>query len=236
MGFVGRSICGVCMVDHVRVLEAVLFAAAEPLSVAALHERMPDDADIGEALSALCDSYEGRGVELVERDGHWAFRTAEDLAAFLTEAKEEEKKLSQAAQEVLAIIAYHQPVTRGEIENIRGVSTSRGTLDVLIEAGWVKPGRRRETPGRPLTWLTTPAFLDEFSLTSLMDLPGLDDLKAAGLLDRRPAIDTLAMPADLFDEEANEHDEHEDLTDTRQARLDEESTETDHEPEKDFVE
>ena len=125
MGFVGRSICGVCMVDHVRVLEAVLFAAAEPLSVAALHERMPDDADIGEALSALCDSYEGRGVELVERDGHWAFRTAEDLAAFLTEAKEEEKKLSQAAQEVLAIIAYHQPVTRGNRKYSRCINIAR---------------------------------------------------------------------------------------------------------------
>ena len=127
-----------------------------------------------------------------------AFRTAPDLADALALDKEVTKKLSRAALETLAIIAYHQPVTRAEIENIRGVATHRGTLDLLIEAGWVKPGRRRETPGRPLTWVSTTDFLDQFSLESIMDLPGLDDLKASGLLDRRPAIEAIPGSGDLF--------------------------------------
>jgi len=177
--------------ETIRLVEALLFASAEPLSTKELHERMPEGADVGGALMQLQKDYEGRGVNLLNIDGQWAFRTASDLAEMLTIEKEVSKKLSRAAMETLAIIAYHQPVTRSEVENIRGVTTHRGTLDVLIEAGWVKPGRRRETPGRPLTWLTTPGFLDQFALESVMDLPGLDDLKASGLLDRRPAIEAI---------------------------------------------
>ena len=193
--------------NHIRLLEALLFASAEPLSVKDLHERMPDGADVGAALMALQKHYDGRGVNLLEREGQWAFRTAADLAGDLSLEREVKKKLSRAALETLAIIAYHQPVTRAEIENIRGVATHRGTLDALIEAGWVKPGRRRETPGRPLTWVTATAFLDQFSLESIMELPGLDELKASGLLDRRPAIETLPSSGDLFDSGDVDHEE-----------------------------
>lgn len=180
-----------------RLLEAILFASAAPQSTNALRERMPPDADVGGLLMELRKQYEGRGVNLVETENAWAFRTALDLAADLQTEKEIQRKLSRAAAETLAIIAYHQPVTRAEIENIRGVATSKGTLDSLMEMGWIKPGRRRETLGRPLTWVTTGGFLDHFSLESLTDLPGMDELKAAGLLDRRPAIDTLPQ-SDLF--------------------------------------
>lgn len=181
-----------------RIIEALLFATTEPLSAAELHERMAEDCDVGSALMTLQQHYEGRGIVLREIDGKWAFRTADDLSDIFTVEKDVEKKLSRAAMETLAIIGYHQPITRAEIENIRGVSTHRGTLDVLIEAGWVKPGRRRETPGRPLTWITTTAFLDQFGLNELADLPGLDDLKANGLLDKRPAIEALPHAQDLF--------------------------------------
>ena len=188
----------IAMDELTRIVEALLFASAEPLATADLHEYTPDGADVGAALMSLKRDYEGRGVNLVEIDGKWAFRTSADLAEALAIEKEVSKKLSRAALETLAIIAYHQPVTRAEVENIRGVATHRGTLDALIEAGWVKPGRRRETPGRPLTWVTTNAFLDQFSLESVMDLPGLDDLKASGLLDRRPAIEAIPGSDDLF--------------------------------------
>lgn len=184
--------------ETIRIIEALLFASVSPLSVKELHERMTEGADVGGALLALKAHYEGRGVQLVEMDGQWAFRTAADLADSLSLEKEVTKKLSRAALETLAIIAYHQPITRAEVENIRGVATHRGTLDSLIEAGWVKPGRRRETPGRPLTWVTTADFLDQFNLESIMELPGLDDLKASGLLDRRPAID--AIPGTMVDD------------------------------------
>jgi segregation and condensation protein B len=207
--------------ETVRLLEAMLFAAAEPIATKDLYERMPEGADVGSALLTLQETYKGRGVNLVDVDGHWAFRTAADLADALLLEREAEKKLSQAAMETLAIVAYHQPVTRAEIESIRGVSTSKGTLDFLIEAGWVKPGRRREAVGRPLTWLTTTAFLDQFGLESVMDLPGLDDLKASGLLDRRPAIDTLGMGGDLFGEEAENRALGRDLADVRQDRINE---------------
>jgi len=186
--------------EHLRLLEATLFASDKPLSVNDLYERMPDGADVGGLLMSLQKHYDGRGVELKEFEGLWAFRTAADLGEALEVEKDVTKKLSRAAMETMAIIAYHQPVTRAEIENIRGVATHRGTLDVLIEAGWVKPGRRRETPGRPLTWVSTPSFLDQFSLDSIMDLPGLDDLKASGLLDRRPAIEAIPTSGDLFEE------------------------------------
>ncbi len=198
--------------QHIRILEALLFASAEPLTPKALHERMPEGADLGACLNALQEHYAGRGVNLVHLDGAWAFRTAADLGEALQIEKNVERKLSRAAMETMAIIAYHQPITRAEIENIRGVVTHRGTLDSLIEAGWVKPGRRRETPGRPLTWVTTTAFLDQFALESIMDLPGLDDLKASGLLDRRPAIDALPETPDMLDrlvEEENEKQERE---------------------------
>ena len=184
--------------QHIRMIEALLFASKEPLNTQDLHAHMPDDADVGGALLTLKSHYEERGVNLVEMDGTWAFRTAVDLGETLALEKEVTRKLSRAALETLAILAYHQPVTRAEIENIRGVSTHRGTLDALIEAGWVKPGRRRETPGRPLTWVTTGEFLDQFNLESVMDLPGLDDLKASGLLDRRPAIEAIPGADDLF--------------------------------------
>jgi segregation and condensation protein B len=195
--------------EHLRVLEALLFAAAEPLSTKMIHERMPDGSDAGALLMRLKSDYENRGVVLVGSEGHWAFRTAPDLADALQVNKEAQRKLSRAAMETLAIVSYHQPITRAEIENIRGVATHKGTLDALMEAGWVKPGRRRETPGRPLTWMTSAGFLDHFSLESLMDLPGLDDLKASGMLDRRPAIETLTQTEDLFangDEEGDTED------------------------------
>ena len=200
--------------DPIRVLEALLFATAEPLSVKDLHARMPAGADVGGALMALQKEYEMRGVNLVDMDGRWAFRTSADISPSLQIERQVERKLSRAALETLAIVAYHQPLTRPEIENIRGVATHKGTLDALMEAGWVKPGRRREALGRPLTWVTTPAFLDQFGLASIMDLPGLEDLKASGLLDRRPAIDAIPAANDLFDsmpeELQNEDDEDDD--------------------------
>lgn len=176
-------------VDQLRLIEALLFASAEPLTVNAIRERMPADADVGGLLMELQKTYEGRGVSLLNMDGHWAFRTSADLADALSMKKDVQRKLSKAAMETLAIVAYHQPVTRPEIENIRGVAISNGTLDVLMECGWVKPGRRRDTPGRPLTWVTSSAFLDHFGLSALTDLPGMDELKSSGLLDARPAID-----------------------------------------------
>ncbi len=179
--------------DHIRLLEAILFASSEPLSTAFLHERMGESADVGGLLMELQNIYEGRGVNLINIQGMWAFRTAIDLAEELNIDKIVHKKLSRAAMETLAIIAYHQPVTRAEIENIRGVATHRGTLDALMEMGWIKPGRRRESLGRPVTWVTTNGFLDHFSLESIIDLPGMDEMKASGLLDRRAAIETVAQ-------------------------------------------
>lgn len=210
--------------QDMRLLEAMLFATAEPLSVQAMHERLPEGADVGGMLMDLQKQYEKRGVHLHEMNGAWAFRTAVDLADALSVHKEVQRKLSRAAMETLAIIAYHQPVTRAEIENVRGVATSKGTIDVLMEAGWVKPGRRRETPGRPLTWITTNTFMDHFGLESMTDLPGLDDLKASGLLDRRPAIDTVKMTGELFgeDEENLAEDLEYDGDDSEDAEQDKE--------------
>ncbi len=169
--------------DAVRAVEATLFAAAEPLSVEDISAYVGEGVDVRAALGDLEAHYAGRGVELVERGGRWHFQTAADLAYVLRREREESRKLSRAAVETLAIIAYHEPVSRAEIEAIRGVQSSRGTLDVLMEAGWVRPAGRREVPGRPLTFATTQAFLSHFGLKSRRDLPGLDDLKAAGLLD-----------------------------------------------------
>lgn len=182
---------------NIRLLEALLFASSEPMSTHALHERMPEGADVGGLLMRLQDEYKERGINLIDVQGQWAFRTAVDLAGDLNVEKQVSKKLSRAAMETLSIIAYHQPVTRAEIENIRGVGTHKGTLDMLMELGWVKPGRRRESIGRPLTWVSTSAFLDHFSLEAITDLPGMDEMKASGLLDRRPAIDTIHQD-DLF--------------------------------------
>jgi segregation and condensation protein B len=185
--------------EQLNILEALLFASPQPLTPQAILERMPENADLAVLLPQLQANYNDRGIELVEINGAYAFRTAKSLAGALTIEKDVERRLSRAALETMAVIGYHQPITRAEIENIRGVATHKGTIDQLLEMGWIKPGKRRETPGRPLTWLTTNTFLDHFGLGSIMELPGLEDLKAAGLLDRRPAIDTVPDSKDLFD-------------------------------------
>ena len=173
-----------------RRIEALLFAAAEPLGVADLARRLPEGTDVEAGLEALKRRYAGRGVDLACVAGRWRFQTAEDLAFLMTEERQEPRRLSKAAQETLAIIAYHQPVTRAEIEQVRGVQASKGTLDVLLELGLVRMRGRRRTPGRPVTYGTTDAFLEHFGLASLVDLPGAAEMKAAGLL-------TLDMPADF---------------------------------------
>ena len=169
--------------DLARAVEALLFAATEPMTIEAMRAHLPADADIRAALAKIESDYAGRGIELVRRGDRWHFQTAADLAHLLRRDREEPRKLSRAAVETLAIIAYHEPVTRAEIEAIRGVQISKGTLDVLMEAGWVRPAGRREVPGRPLMYATTPHFLAHFGLASRRDLPGIDDLRAAGLLD-----------------------------------------------------
>ena len=176
---------------HLRLLEALLFASENPIPEKVIADRLPGGVDIQPLLRKLAAMYKNRGVNLVKAGKNWAFRTAPDIRAQLVVEKEMTRKLSRAAVETLAIVAYHQPITRAEIEEIRGVSVSRGTLDVLLEASWIRPRGRRRTPGRPVTWGTTESFLDHFGLESLDDLPGLDDLKASGLIDKRPAIQTL---------------------------------------------
>lgn len=165
-----------------RAIEAALFAAEAPMTPAELMNVIGVDS-LGDAMPRLAGLYAGRGIELVERGGRWHFQTAADLAHILRRTREEPRKLSRAGIETLAIVAYHEPVSRAEIEAIRGVQISKGTLDVLLEAGWIRPAGRRETPGRPLLFATTPAFLAHFGLDSRKDLPGIADLKAAGLLD-----------------------------------------------------
>lgn len=195
--------------DDVRLVEAMLFASASALTEGQIAERFPPARVklIPDVLEHLREQYANRGVNLVQREKRWALRTSTDLGDSLRLEKEQPKKFTRAAMETMAVVAYHQPVTRAEIENIRGVATSPGALDALMEAGWIKPGKRREVPGRPVTWLSTQAFLDHFGLEKLGDLPGMDDLKAAGLLDKRPAIE--AMPtADLFGDDENKQDEH----------------------------
>ena len=195
-----------------RAIEALLFAASGPLAITDLARRLPAGADIEAALAALKARYEGRGVELAEVAGRWRFQTAEDLAWLMSEAREEPRRLSRAAQEILAIIAYHQPVTRAEMEQIRGVQTSRGSLDVLLELGLVRMRGRRRTPGRPVTYGTTDGFLEHYGLANLADLPGMAEMKAAGLLD-------LNMPSDFS------------IPDPLQPDLDEEPLEAGDEPE-----
>lgn len=174
--------------EHRRLLEAVLFASDAPLSERELARRLPEGARLKALLRSLRVEYAGRGVQLVRAGRTWAFRTAPDLAGMLNVEVKVSRKPSRAAVETLAIVSYHQPITRAEIEDIRGVGLSKGTLDFLFEQGWIKPGPRRETPGRPVTWVTTDAFLDHFGLESLKDLPGFEELKAAGLLESGPAL------------------------------------------------
>jgi len=183
--------------QRLRLVEALLFAAAAPLDEAVLAQYFDDAADVGVLLNELSENYAGRGVNLVRLAGGWAFRTAPDLAAQLRVERPVTRKLSRAAVETLAVIAYHQPVTRAEIEEIRGVALGKGTIDTLMEARWVRPRGRRASPGRPLLWVTTPDFLVHFGLDSLNELPGVDELRAAGLLDR-------ALPAVGGDQQGNE--------------------------------
>lgn len=186
------------MAEQQRMVEALLFASAAPLTPADLAARLPHGCDVREAIEGLRRVYEGRGVSLTRVGEAWAFRTAPDLGFLLSRDVEETRPLGRAALETLAIVAYHQPVTRAEIEEIRGVAVSRGTLDLLIERGWVGLGRRRMSPGRPATYVTTAAFLDHFGLSSPSDLPGLKELRDSGLLDSGPA----APPEDPDEAEA----------------------------------
>jgi segregation and condensation protein B len=187
--------------EQLRLIEAVLFASPDPLPETELAVRLGEDCDIAALLRELAEDYAARGVNLVALAGGWTFRTAPDLAPALRSERHVARRLSRAAVETLAVIAYHQPVTRAEIESIRGVTLARGTLDRLLEAGWVQPRGRRETPGRPLNWTTTAHFLAHFGLDSLNELPGVDELRASGLLDIGPAVlgDGLP-PADELDD------------------------------------
>jgi segregation and condensation protein B len=183
--------------EELRLLEAMLFASAEPLDEKSLAAQLPQDVDVHEALVRLQEEYATRGVNLVRIGGKWTFRTANDLSWLLSKESIETRKLSRAAIETLAIIAYHQPVTRAEIEELRGVSTSKGSVDVLLETGWIRPRGRRKTPGRPLSYGTSEAFLSHFGLDAVGDLPGLEELKGAGMLDGRlPPEFSVPMPSD----------------------------------------
>jgi len=186
--------------EQERMVEAVLFAASAPLSAAAIAERLPAGCDVPEAIAGLRRRYDGRGVQVARVGDGYAFRTAADLGFLMAREAVETRKLSRAAIETLAIVAYHQPVTRAEIEEIRGVSVSGGTLDLLMELGWVRFGRRRQTPGRPMTFIVTQAFLDHFGLENAGDLPGLAELRAAGMLDNRPAPGSAEDPREPDDE------------------------------------
>lgn len=197
--------------EAMRMVEAVIFASADPVTEKALAERLPENTDIGAALEELKTLYEKRGVNLVRIGDAWAFRTAGDLGFLMSRDANVPRKLSRAALEVLATIAYHQPVTRAEIEDVRGVETSKGTLDILLETGWVRMRGRRRSPGRPVTYGTTTGFLDHFGLEELRDLPGLDELKGAGLLSTRMPTN-FSVPLPSADPEALTEEE-EPLTD-----------------------
>lgn len=193
------------LAEQERMVEAVLFASAEPVTVADLNARMPHGCDAAEALHLLRKRYEGRGVRVVKVGDAWAIRTAPDLGFLMQKETVETRKLSRAAIETLAIIAYHAPVTRAEIEEIRGVSVSRGTVDQLLEMEWIRFGRRRMTPGRPVTFVVTQNFLDHFGLESARDLPGLKELRSAGLLENRPP------PGALTDEDQDDDENQSDM-------------------------
>ena len=190
--------------EQERMIEAMLFASAEPLTTRDMAERMPHGSDPAEALVHLRKRYEGRGVRVVKVGDAWAIRTAPDLGYLMSRETVETRKLSRAAIETLAIIAYHQPVTRAEIEEIRGVAVSRGTVDQLLEMEWIRFGRRKMTPGRPVTFVVTQEFLDHFGLESARDLPGLKELRAAGLLDNRPPPGTMPQMGGEEDENESE--------------------------------
>lgn len=195
------------MAEAVRMAEAIVFASAEPVSEKQLAQRLPEGLDVPAAMAELRQLYERRGVNLVRVGDAWAFRTASDLAFLMSRETVQQKKLSRAALEVLAIIAYHQPVTRAEIEDIRGVETSRGTIDTLLETEWIRMRGRRRAPGRPVTYGTTEMFLDHFSLEEIRDLPGMEELKGAGLLSTRmPANFSMPLPPADPDELTEEED------------------------------
>ncbi|MCR8725252.1 SMC-Scp complex subunit ScpB [Frigidibacter sp. ROC022] len=196
------------LAEQERMVEAILFATAEPVSLAEMNARMPHGSDASEAVRLLQRRYEGRGVNVVRVGDNWAVRTAPDLGFLMRKETVETRKLSRAAIETLAIIAYHQPATRAEIEEIRGVSVSRGTIDQLIELGWIRFGRRKMTPGRPVTFVVTEEFLDHFGLENARDLPGLKELRASGLLESRPFPGSNG-PGE--DDEAADAEEGEDL-------------------------
>jgi segregation and condensation protein B len=196
--------------DDLRVIEALLFASPQPVTEEDIASRLPDGLDVPALLADLQKDYEGRGVEPIKVAGKWSFRTATDLGPRLKIRLKQTRRMSRAALETLAIIAYHQPVTRSEIEEIRGVGLSRGTLDLLLEIGWIRPSGRRRVPGRPLQWRTSQVFLEHFGLDSLDDLPGRDEMKAAGLLDARPDLPPIGRLRDHLDPDAdadNEDDE-----------------------------
>ncbi|MGH1451675.1 MAG: SMC-Scp complex subunit ScpB [Paracoccaceae bacterium] len=192
------------MAEQERMIEAILFASAEPVSVAELNARMPHGCDAAAALVHLTKRYEGRGVHVVRVGDDWAMRTAADLGFLMQKETVETRKLSRAAIETLAIVAYHQPVTRAEIEEIRGVSVSRGTVDQLLEMEWIRFGRRKMTPGRPVTFVVTAGFLDHFGLENARDLPGLKELRAAGLLENRPPPALMSGPDEDEEEDQPE--------------------------------
>ncbi|MQY41216.1 SMC-Scp complex subunit ScpB [Epibacterium sp. SM1969] len=195
------------MAEQERMVEAVLFASAEPVTLRDLTARMPHGCKPAEAVNHLQNRYEGRGVRVVQVGDAWAIRTASDLSFLMQRETVEQRKLSRAAIETLAIIAYHQPITRAEIEEIRGVSVARGTIDQLLEMEWIRLGRRKMTPGRPVTFVVTPNFLDHFGLESARDLPGLKELRSAGLLESRPPPGALPMGGHDDDDQEEEQAE-----------------------------
>ncbi len=205
----------------VRLIEAVLFASAHPVAEEDLSARLPEGSDLTAILTEIGALYEGRGITLTKVSGKWAMRTAPDLAAALRPEQTVQRKLSRAAIETLAIIAYHQPITRAEVEQVRGVALSKGTLDMLMEAGWIKPKGRRQAPGRPVTWVTTEDFLQHFGIDRIEDLPNLEELRAAGLLDHRPGIATMAMrqeEAEAVEAMAERERDEEDARDRAERR------------------
>jgi segregation and condensation protein B len=210
--FLDNPAARLALSQAVRMAEAVVFASAEPVPERLLAARLPEGVDIAAVMADLQALYANRGVNLVRVGDAWAFRTAGDLAFLMSRDQVQQKKLSRAALEVMAIIAYHQPVTRAEIEEIRGVETSKGTLDTLLETEWVRMRGRRKTPGRPVTYGTTPSFLDHFGLEALRDLPGMDELKGAGLLSpRMPANFSVPLPLAAPDELTEDEEELTDI-------------------------
>lgn len=219
--------------QHVRLIEAFIFASTEPVAERTLQNRLPEDTDLKAILNDLQETYAGRGVNLINSGKSWAFRTAMDISELLNREVEVGRAPSRAAIETLAIVAYHQPVTRAEIEEIRGVSLSKGTLDVLFEAGWIKPRGRRQTPGRPVTWGTSDNFLDHFGLSTIRDLPGMDDLRAAGLLDASPAINAYRTTGDIgqASDKTQAEDGEEELNETEiQSMADEDGAQLPDDP------